>query len=99
MIPSDLNPMNDQSTMGKILEYMAFELPVVLFDLTEGKRSAADAALYAQPNDPVRSESDERSVDNGKDSGIHGVRVAGGAVRFNRRKALGGGRRSLRSAE
>jgi glycosyltransferase involved in cell wall biosynthesis len=51
--PDPLNPMNDKSTMGKILEYMAFGMPVVLFELTEGRRSAADAALYARPNDPV----------------------------------------------
>jgi glycosyltransferase involved in cell wall biosynthesis len=25
----------------------------VLFDLTEGRRSAEDAALYARPNDPI----------------------------------------------
>mgnify|MGYP001052738891 CR=1 FL=1 len=51
--PDPKNSMNDKSTMGKILEYMSFELPVVLFDLTEGRRSAGDAALYARPNDPV----------------------------------------------
>jgi glycosyltransferase involved in cell wall biosynthesis len=50
--PDPKNPMNDRSTMNKILEYMAYERPVVLFDLTEGRRSAADAALYARPNDP-----------------------------------------------
>jgi glycosyltransferase involved in cell wall biosynthesis len=50
--PDPKNPMNDKSTMNKILEYMAFSLPVVLYDLTEGRRSAGDAALYAQPNDP-----------------------------------------------
>ena len=44
--------MNDKSTMNKILEYMAFGLPVVLYDLTEGRRSAANAALYARPGDP-----------------------------------------------
>jgi glycosyltransferase involved in cell wall biosynthesis len=31
---------------------MAYARPVVQFDLTEGRRSAGDAALYAQPNDP-----------------------------------------------
>src|SRR2546422_8155753 len=51
--PDPLNRMNDKSTMGKILEYMAFGLPVVLYELTEGRRSAGDAALYARPNDPV----------------------------------------------
>jgi glycosyltransferase involved in cell wall biosynthesis len=50
--PDPKNPMNDKSTMNKILEYMAFGLPVVLYDLTEGRRSAGDAALYAEPNDP-----------------------------------------------
>ena len=39
--------------MIKIFEYMAFGLPVVLFDLKEGRRSAGPAALYAQPNDPI----------------------------------------------
>lgn len=47
------NPMNDNSTMNKILEYMAYARPVVLFDLTEGRRSAGNAALYAAPNDPI----------------------------------------------
>ena len=51
--PDPLNPMNDKSTMGKILEYMCFGMPVVLFELTEGRRSAADAALYARPSDPL----------------------------------------------
>ena len=46
-------PMNDQSTMIKIFEYMAFELPTVLFDLKEGRNVAGPAALYASPNDPV----------------------------------------------
>jgi len=31
---------------------MAFGLPVVLYDLTEGRRSAGGGALYARPNDP-----------------------------------------------
>jgi glycosyltransferase involved in cell wall biosynthesis len=50
--PDPATPMNDKSTMNKILEYMTFGLPVVLYDLTEGRRSAADAALYARPGDP-----------------------------------------------
>jgi len=47
------NAMNDNSTMIKIFEYMAFNLPVVLFDLKEGRRIADSAALYAIPNDPI----------------------------------------------
>ncbi|HEX5483969.1 MAG TPA: glycosyltransferase, partial [Terriglobia bacterium] len=51
--PDPKNPMNDKSTMNKVLEYMAFGRPVVLYDLTEGRRAAGDAALYAISNDPV----------------------------------------------
>jgi glycosyltransferase involved in cell wall biosynthesis len=43
--------MNDKSTMNKILEYMALGKPNVQFDLTEGRFSAAEASLYARPND------------------------------------------------
>lgn len=51
--PDPKTPMNDNSTMIKIFEYMALGLPVVLFDLKEGRRSAGPAALYANPNDPI----------------------------------------------
>jgi glycosyltransferase involved in cell wall biosynthesis len=51
--PDPHNAMNAKSTMNKILEYMAYGRPVVLYDLAEGRRSAGDAALYAQPNDPM----------------------------------------------
>lgn len=43
--------MNDKSTMNKIMEYMALEKPIVQYDLTEGRRSALDASLYARSND------------------------------------------------
>lgn len=49
--PDPKNPMNDKSTMNKVLQYMAYARPVVLFDLTEGRRAAGAAALYARPND------------------------------------------------
>jgi len=48
--PDPLNPLNDKSTMNKILEYMALERSIVQYDLLEGKRSAEDASLYADPN-------------------------------------------------
>jgi len=51
--PDPKTPMNDNSTMIKIMEYMALEVPVVLFDLKEGRRTAGAAALYAKPNDPI----------------------------------------------
>jgi glycosyltransferase involved in cell wall biosynthesis len=49
--PDPKNPLNDVSTMNKTMEYMAFELPVVAFDLIETRVSAAEAAVYAEPND------------------------------------------------
>ncbi len=48
--PDPKNPLNDVSTMNKTMEYMAFGLPVVAFDLRETRVSAADAAVYAVPN-------------------------------------------------
>jgi glycosyltransferase involved in cell wall biosynthesis len=51
--PDPRNPMNDKLTMIKVLEYMAFSLPVVMYDLIEGRRIAESAALYATPNDPA----------------------------------------------
>lgn len=51
--PDRVNPMNDKSTMNKILEYMAFSLPIVQFDVTEGRTSAGEASLYAAKNDPA----------------------------------------------
>ncbi len=51
LCPDPLNPLNDVSTMNKTMEYMAFELPVVAFDLRETRVSAGDAAVYARPND------------------------------------------------
>ncbi|MBM7068976.1 glycosyltransferase family 4 protein [Actibacterium sp. 188UL27-1] len=49
--PDRVNPMNDKSTMNKILEYMAFSKPIVQFEVAEGRFSAQDASLYAVPND------------------------------------------------
>ena len=34
--PDPKNPMNDISTMNKVMEYMTLEKPVVQFDLKEG---------------------------------------------------------------
>jgi glycosyltransferase involved in cell wall biosynthesis len=44
-------PMNDKSTMNKIIEYMSLGRPIVQFDLTEGRVSAGLASVYARPND------------------------------------------------
>ncbi len=49
--PDPKNPLNDLSTMNKTLEYMAFGLPVVAFDLKETRVSAGDAARYVESGD------------------------------------------------
>jgi glycosyltransferase involved in cell wall biosynthesis len=49
--PDPKNPLNDVSTMNKTMEYMAFGLPLVAFDLHETRVSAKEAALYAKPNE------------------------------------------------
>jgi len=49
--PDPKNPLNDLSTMNKSMEYMAFELPVIAFDLRETRVSCADAGVYVTPND------------------------------------------------
>ncbi|MFC4082840.1 glycosyltransferase family 4 protein [Amycolatopsis samaneae] len=51
LAPDPMNPLNDVSTMNKIMEYMAMSRPLVSFDLREARVSAGDAALYAPAND------------------------------------------------
>ncbi|HET6952696.1 MAG TPA: exopolysaccharide biosynthesis polyprenyl glycosylphosphotransferase [Acidimicrobiales bacterium] len=43
LCPDPKTPFNDRSTMNKVLEYMAHELPVVSFDLSETLRAAGPA--------------------------------------------------------
>jgi glycosyltransferase involved in cell wall biosynthesis len=49
--PDPKNPLNDVSTMNKSMEYMAYELPVVAFDLHETRVSVAEAGVFVTPND------------------------------------------------
>jgi glycosyltransferase involved in cell wall biosynthesis len=49
--PDPLSPLNDKSTMNKLMEYMALAKPTVAFDLHETRWSAGEAASYARPND------------------------------------------------
>jgi glycosyltransferase involved in cell wall biosynthesis len=49
--PDPKNPLNDVSTMNKIIEYMAMGVPIVSFDLKESKFSAQDAAVYIENDD------------------------------------------------
>jgi glycosyltransferase involved in cell wall biosynthesis len=51
--PDPKSPLNDVSTMNKIMEYMAYALPVVASDLRETRESAGDAAVYFVPGDPA----------------------------------------------
>jgi glycosyltransferase involved in cell wall biosynthesis len=49
--PDPLNPLNDVSTMNKVMEYMAMGRAMVSFELKEARVSAGEAALYAPAND------------------------------------------------
>jgi glycosyltransferase involved in cell wall biosynthesis len=42
LCPEPRNQFNEVSTMVKVMEYMAFELPMVAFDLKETRFSAGD---------------------------------------------------------
>jgi len=49
--PDPNNPLNNVSSMNKVVEYMAMGRPLVSFDLHEARVTAQDAALYAHDND------------------------------------------------
>ena len=51
--PDRVNPLNNISTMNKIMEYMALGKPIVQFESIEGRYSAQGASLYAAANDGV----------------------------------------------
>ena len=51
--PDPFSPLNDRSTMNKLMEYMALGKPTVAFDLVETRASARDAAIYVRPNDEL----------------------------------------------
>jgi len=48
--PDFSSPMNDYSTMLKVMDYMSFGLPQVMYNLTENKATAGEAALYVEPS-------------------------------------------------
>jgi glycosyltransferase involved in cell wall biosynthesis len=69
LCPDPKSPLNDLSTMNKTMEYMAYALPIVTFDLVETRFSAGDAARYVEPGnlhgfaaawDELLGEDDER---------------------------------------
>ena len=49
--PDPYNPLNDASTMNKVMEYMALGKPVIAYDLKETRFSCGNAAIYADPHD------------------------------------------------
>jgi glycosyltransferase involved in cell wall biosynthesis len=49
-----INTYNDHCTMNKVLEYMTFAKPQVLFDLKEGRASAGGAAMYVGENSAIK---------------------------------------------
>jgi glycosyltransferase involved in cell wall biosynthesis len=53
LAPDPLNPLNDLSTMNKVVEYMAMARPMVSFDLVEARVSAGESAVYVKPNDEL----------------------------------------------
>lgn len=56
--PDLKTPLNDVSTMNKTMEYMAYALPSVAFDLVETRLTGADAVLYV-PSGDVAAMTDE----------------------------------------
>ena len=45
-----INAYNDHCTMNKVLEYMAFAKPMVMFGTIEGRYSAGNGAVYVMEN-------------------------------------------------
>jgi glycosyltransferase involved in cell wall biosynthesis len=65
LCPDRKTPLNDVSTMNKTMEYMAYCLPSVAFDLVETRVSAAGTALFV-PSGDVQAFADavERLLDD-----------------------------------
>ena len=65
LCPDLKTPLNDISTMNKTMEYMAYALPSVSFDLVETRVSGEDTVLYVESGD-VRGFADavERLLDD-----------------------------------
>ena len=65
LCPDLKTPLNDLSTMNKTMEYMAYALPAVSFDLAETRVSGGNALLYV-PSGDIRAFADavERLIDD-----------------------------------
>lgn len=91
--PDPLNPLNDVSTMNKVLEYMAMSRPIVSFDLREARVSAGEAAVYAPANDELEfAKLIDRLLDDPEERARMGelgrARVSGALSWRNSQKAL-----------
>jgi glycosyltransferase involved in cell wall biosynthesis len=52
IVPDPRTPFNDVSSMNKTVEYMAFSLPLVAFDLPETMSTANGAGVYVTESGP-----------------------------------------------
>lgn len=65
LCPDLKTPLNDLSTMNKTMEYMAYALPSVSFDLAETRVSGADTVLYVPSGDITAfADAVERLIDD-----------------------------------
>lgn len=65
LCPDLKTPLNDASTMNKTMEYMAYALPAVSFDLRETRVSGGDALLYVPSGDTAAfADAVETLIDN-----------------------------------
>jgi glycosyltransferase involved in cell wall biosynthesis len=63
--PDLKTPLNDVSTMNKTMEYMAYSLPAVSFDLVETRVSGGDCVLYVPSGDiSAFADAVERLIDD-----------------------------------
>ncbi len=63
--PDLKTPLNDVSTMNKTMEYMAYALPSVSFDLVETRVSGGDSVVYVPSGDVLGfADAVERLLDN-----------------------------------
>jgi glycosyltransferase involved in cell wall biosynthesis len=65
LCPDLKTPLNDLSTMNKTMEYMAYALPSVSFDLVETRVSGQEACLYVPSGDVSKfADAVERLLDD-----------------------------------